>query len=208
MSGSSVPEMLFAELVNTLTDAALRLDPRTRSRLLKMDGHQVNLVTELPAPLGCKTVGVRIAGDRLQIVPEPTGAPNAVARGSLTDFLGWFASAGTNPGNMTIEGDEATLQEIATIFRGYAPDVAAPLGAVLGNDVAENLLGLGEAALASLKSVAETAGSALRHAAGERYATREDLDAFLATLDDTRSRIDRLAARVTLAEARSDEAQT
>lgn len=87
MSTGSPLERLFAELANTLANASLRLDPRSRSRLQAIDGRRVDLVAELPAPIGPKTVSVRVVGDRLQVVPDPKDAPNAIARGSVADFL-------------------------------------------------------------------------------------------------------------------------
>jgi ubiquinone biosynthesis protein UbiJ len=126
-----------------------------------------------------------------------------VARGSVADFFAWFASGGTQSGNITFEGDETVLQEIADIFRRYAPDLGIPLSGLLGDDITAGLLNIGEAAIATLKSTAEGAGAALRHGASERYVSRASVDSFLDALDETRTRADRLAEAVKAAETRA-----
>ena len=74
---------------------------------------------------------------------------------------------------------------------------------LLGGEVAANLLNVAEGAMATLRSAAQGAGSALQRGTAQRYVTRASLSAFLDVLDDTRSRVDRLAQRVRAAESRT-----
>lgn len=196
-------ESLFTEFINTLTNASLKLDPLSESRLRALDGRSVRLVTELPTPVDDKTFTLLATDGRIEVLPYAVPEPNAIARGSIPDLLSWFVRGVTGTGRISFEGDETVLQEFTGIFRSFSPDLAEPVSGLLGNDVAANLLNVIEGAMATLRSAVDGAGSALQRGTSERYVTRASLNALLDVLDDTQSRVDRLAQRVRAAEGQT-----
>jgi len=194
-------ESLFAEFVNTVTNASLKLDPLSEPRLRALQGRRIHLVTELPA-VDDRTFTVLATDGRLEIVPYAMPDPNAIVRGSIPDLLGWLVRGAAGQGRVSFEGDETVLHELTDVLHGYAPDVTEPIAGLVGGDVATNLLSVAEGAMATLRSALEGAGSALQQGTAQRYVTRSDLNAFLDMLDDARSRADRLAQRVTAGEQR------
>ena len=196
-------EALLTEFVNTLTNASLKLDPLSESRLRLLDGRRVHLVTELPTPVDDRTFSLLISNGRVEILPYAVPQPNAIARGTIPDLLGWFVAGANSPGRISFEGDDTVLQELTDIFHSYTPEFSEPVSGLLGGEVAANLLNVAEGAMATLRSAAQGAGSALQRGTAQRYVTRASLSAFLDVLDDTRSRVDRLAQRVRAAESRT-----
>ncbi len=97
---------------------------------------------------------------------------------------------------MTIEGDVSVLEELAAVFKGFAPDLAAPLSKLVGESSADGIVNAAEAGLALLRSAAEATGASLKRGVGERFATRTSANVLLDRLDDARERSDRLAARI------------
>lgn len=194
-------ESLFAEFVNTLTNATLSLDPLSGARLQALQGRCVHLVIQLPA-VADRTFSLLVNDGKLEIAPYPVPEPNAIARGTLVDLLGWVAGGAGTSGTISFEGDETVLQELSDIFRRYRPDLSEPVAGLLGSEVAENLLNVAEGAIAALRSAAQGAGSALQRGTAQRYVTRTSMNAFLDVLDDTRARVDRLAQRVQAEESR------
>ena len=193
-------ERLITEMINTLTNAGLKLDPLSESRLRSLDGRCVHLVTQLPAPVEDKTFALLVRGGRLEIASSLVPEPNAIARGTIPDLLAWFASGATGPGRISFEGDETVLQELTEIFQSYTPDFVEPVAGLLGREVADNIVSIAEGTMAALRSALEGTGAAVQRGSTERYVTRSSLNAFLDVLDDAQSRVDRLAQRVRAAE--------
>ena len=94
------------------------------------------------------------------------------------------------------------LQEVSALFSGFAPDLTRPLAGIVGREAADNLVGMGELAIAGLRSALEGVSGSFRQSASERFVSRPQLDQLLDSIDDMRLRIDRLAARVSAEEAR------
>jgi len=202
---TTAAESMFIDFVNTLANAGLRLDPLSESRLRALEGRCVHLIPRLPAA-GEKIFSLLVSDGRLELVPYAIPQPNAIARGTMTDLLGWIARGPSPSGGISFEGDETVLQELSDIFRAYRPDLSEPVAGLLGHELTASLLNVVEGAVAALRSAAQGAGSALQQGTAQHYVTRKSLNTFLDVLDDTRARVDRLTQRVAAEEARAHPA--
>ncbi len=206
-------EVVLVDLLSTLSNASLALDPLATARLSALEGTRVQFEIKLPTPVDDKNLLLRIVDSRLEFTPgpdEPTdeagphganGQPHAIVRGSIPSVLAWLTGSGTVSDTLTFEGDEAILAELAGILRSYEPDLAEPLASLLGDEAAESLIGAAEMALATFRSMLESASSAARHSAGRSFVSTPKLDTLLTGLDALQLRTDRLAAKVRAAEA-------
>lgn len=194
MSSTEAFESALVELVNRAANATLDLDPKAASRLAASEGHRARLVAELPGT-GEKSFTLSVVRGRLVLTPHGETEPNVVVRGSLPALLSMLAG-GRSTGPVTIEGDVGVLEELAAVFKGFAPDLAEPLSKLVGESSADGIMNAAEAGLALLRSAAEATGASLRRGVGERFATRTRVNVLLDRLDDARERSDRLAARI------------
>ncbi len=194
MSTADVFESALVELVNRATNATLELDPKAASRLAAAEGHRARLIAALPGGRE-QSFTLSVVGGRMAFTPHAEAEPNVVVRGSVPALLSMLAG-GRSAGPVTIEGDVSVLEELAAIFKGFAPDLAEPLSKLVGETSADGILNAAEAGLALLKSAAEATGESLRRGVGERFATRTRVNVLLDRLEDARERSDRLAARI------------
>jgi ubiquinone biosynthesis protein UbiJ len=196
---------LFADFLAQLTNASLRLDPASADRLRTLDGRSVRLEVIMPGQTSPGSFTLIINDGRIDLHALERPNPNVIARGRLEDFIAWFASPG-HPGDraarISINGDEAVLAEITSVFRRFRPALPGPLNDLLGSPLADNMLSLAEAAMAALRSAADGVGSAARHEVASRYVSTGPMSQVLDQLDDLRLRADRLAARVAAEETR------
>jgi len=206
-------DAVLVDLLTTLSNASLDLDPLAKARLSALEGTRVQFEIKLPTPVDDKNLLLRIADSRLEFSPgpdEPTGEaaphgangqPHAIVRGSIPSVLAWLTGSGTGSDTLTFEGDEAVLAELSGILTNYQPDLAEPLSRLLGGDAAESLISAAEMALATFRSMLESASSAAQHSAGRSFVSTPKLDTLLTGLDALQLRTDRLAAKVRAAEA-------
>lgn len=179
-----------------LVNGAIELDAVARARLRTLDGRSIEFCT----PSGDDRLRVRIAGERIEVEAAPTSAPTVVVRGAPLAVIeallrGRFSGAGA-----TIEGDEVTLSELADTIRSVRPDLEAPLGRLIGQTAAQNLVGLFEVGAEALsrfaREIGKESGDALRSHAALRFLDRRELDGFLARRHALTLAIDRVAARL------------
>jgi ubiquinone biosynthesis protein UbiJ len=143
--------------------------------------------------------------DGLDLQPDAGLEAHAVVRGTLPEIAASVFGTQTSSsghGGIRIDGDEATLQSVVALFRDLEPDLAEPLSSLLGRDAADDLLGAAEAGLAFLKSAAESVRAGLRQEAQDVWMTEDGFRNLMDRTEDLKLRVDRLAARVELAEAR------
>ena len=192
-------DTLFADVLETFSNAALGLDPESSERLRMLEGRSLQI--ESSAPQQVLTLIVRDA--RIAMLAEPVDRPNVIVRGRMQDLLGWFAATSQAPQSqrVEIEGDETTLFEVMDVFKRFAPDPGYPFNNFIASEIGQNLLGAAELAIAGLRSAVEGAGSAMQQSAANQYLDQSHVNAFLEALEDLRLRVDRLAARVGAAEA-------
>ena len=143
--------------------------------------------------------------DGLDLQPDTGQEAHAVVRGTLPEIaaslLGTRAPGRERRG-VRIDGDEAALQSVAALFRDLEPDLAEPLSNLIGRNAADSLLGAAEAGLAFLKSAAESVGAGIRQEAGNVWLSEDSFRELMDRSEDLKLRVDRLAARVRLAETR------
>ncbi len=193
-------DTLFADVLETFSNAALGLDPESSERLRMLEGRSLQI--ESSAPQQVLTLIVRDA--RIVMLAEPVDRPNVIVRGRMQDLLAWFAAtrqASQTNQRVEIEGDETTLFEVINVFKRFAPDPGYPFNNFIASEIGQNLLGAAELAIAGLRSAVEGAGSAMQQSAANQYLDQSHVNAFLEALEDLRLRVDRLAARVGAAEA-------
>jgi ubiquinone biosynthesis protein UbiJ len=90
---------------------------------------------------------------------------------------------------------------VAGLFRDLEPDIAEPLSSLVGRALADDLIGAAEAGIAFLKSAAESMTAGLQQQARQTWVNDEAFSRLMDRTDDLQLRIDRLEARVRLAEA-------
>ena len=211
-SGSfSTVETLLTDALAELANASLNLDPSSVARLSKLDGRSIRIIAELPPPLSARHFTLRIESARMRLYPYDISDPNVIIEGPVPELVRWLQTGesadtgrgrGRQQGHLRIDGDTTVLQEVSDLFSRFTPDLTGPLTGFIGADAADNLLGMGELAIAGLRSAVEGIGGSLRQSASQRFVSRPQLDELLDAMDDMRLRADRLAARVAAEEAR------
>lgn len=221
MSTSSSPlESLLARLAGEIGSQTLKLDPTSYPRLESLAGTRVRfdiLPPSVPGFSGStadpRSLLLVVQPEALLLEAGSIGDAHAVVTGTLPDiariFFGPAAATDRtlNTAGVRIDGDEAALQAVASLFRDLQPDLAEPLGRVIGRDAADELIGAAEAGFAFLRSAAESLASGARKQAENAWVTDRARSSLMDRLDDLRLRIDRLDARVRLAEAAAASAQ-
>ena len=206
--GFSTVETLFTDALAELANASLNLDPSSAARLTRLDGRSIRIIAEFPPPLSARHFTLRIENTRLRLYPYEIANPNVIIGGPISDLARWLQAGefrraeGRPQGRLRIDGDATVLQEVSALFSGFAPDLTRPLAGIVGRDAADNLVGMGELAIAGLRSALEGVSGSFRQSASEQFVSRPQLDQLLDSIDDMRLRIDRLAARVSAEEAR------
>jgi ubiquinone biosynthesis protein UbiJ len=197
--GFSTLEALFTGFLTSVGHATLKLDPTSDIRLAALEGKSLRLNVVGPGGSGPGTLTLRVSDGELEWLTGETVRPNAILTGTLPDIVALLLGPDSGPG-VTIEGDEAVLSEFGKLLTAFEPDLAGPIGNVLGQRAADDLIGLAEAGIALLKSAAETIGGSARESARAGWVADEDFDRALDRIQGLQLRVDRLAARVGLAE--------
>ncbi len=194
-------ESWLAELVSTVGNAGLKLDPLSEARLAELEGRVVLLEVLGPtggAPLTA-TLSVRRAS--LQISAGGAGPADAIVRGTPADLLGWLSGA-RGTGQLQIEGDEQLLSALTGLLEKFEPDLAEPLTRLIGAQAADSVLGAAEAAFALLRSATQAVSEATRDQARASFTDTSGLEQAVSSVEALELRLDRLAARLERVEAR------
>lgn len=194
----TTPTEFGAEILATLSNAALKLDPLTEPRLRALEGRTVRLDIQMPG--SSAPTRWMLSSDRasLQVNACDERPAHAIVRGSLGDLINWL-SRGDRHG-MQFSGDELLLEQLAGLLSGYQPDLGQPLGRIVGEETATRLLSFVEAAGAAARSVLQAAQGAAEQTAQQNYTGEHQLDAAIETLENLALKVDRLQARTTLLE--------
>jgi len=199
---STPPEQLLARILGDVGNSALRLDPLSRARLAPLSGRCVRIDVIPPGggPARSLTVTVDDAGIRCRAGSD--GTPHVILTGTLNDIVRRLTGA-EGGRTIRIEGDESVLAGLAELFTHLQPDLAAPLAAVIGRTLADDLMGLAEAGLAFFRSAAEGVTTAARRDAADAFVDQTGFEQLITRLEDLRLRVDRLDARTRQLEARN-----
>lgn len=190
---------VFADALADLANRSLALDPAAAARLATLEGHRIQFSTDLPEPMGARDLTITVNDGRLRLYPRALPEPNVIVSGRPADLVAWLFGDGvaSGPGrDLRIDGDGAVLQELTQAIESFRPDLAGPLGSLLGAETARSALGTAELALATLRSAFEGAGQTVRDSAARTFVSQSEAARLLDELDDLRLRVDRLAARV------------
>lgn len=148
-------DALFADLIETIGNAALGLNADAKERLADLEGQSIRIECTLPS----KVATLQVCGGRIAVSAEALGEADAVVRGSIADLITWMvAGASADSAAVRIEGDLGAWAEIAAAIAPHRigwPFDALPSGTV------EDLLGAVELALAGLRSATEGAARAI-----------------------------------------------
>ena len=118
-------DALFADLVETLANAALKLDDAAADRLAALEGRRLRILCRAPA----KTVTLGVQRRRLSVSAEAIGEADVSVCGSASELFAWaFAGLGKASGQLEIAGDEALLAEFAAALRPTGPGGHHPHG--------------------------------------------------------------------------------
>ena len=186
--------------VETLANGSAQLDPLTRKRLGALAGRSIAIELD---PTG-ETTTLHFDGDSIRFTSGSADAPSVIVRGTASALAGAFVGASSGRGGIAIEGDEAVLDRFRSIVRDYRPDVLAPLENVVGRQAAQamtSVFELGFAALSAIgRSLGDEGGRLAREGARQKYLTAPEFDAFLASIQALRIRVDRLKVRTDVVE--------
>jgi len=214
---SSPLESLLARLAGEISTQTLKLDPASHPRLESLAGTRIRFDMIPPALPGAptranepRTVLLVVHKDALTLEAGSGEDAHAVVSGTLPDIARKFfdrAPENNRPPNVRIEGDEAALQAVAALFRDLQPDLAQPLAQVIGREAADSLVGAAEAGIAFLRSAAESLATGASKEVRKTWLTDQAQESLMDRMDELRLRIDRLDARVRLAEERASPAE-
>jgi ubiquinone biosynthesis protein UbiJ len=196
-AGNPIEELL-ASLATTVSNATLGLDPSSAARLAALEGKCLRLEIEGPGRAGALTNTLLVRGGTLEWCSDHDAhRPNVIVTGPLPDIAALLLDgASRTDGRVTIDGDETLLADFGGLLKHFEPDLAAPVGQVLGRELADNLVGLAEAGIAFVRSAGETLEASIRDSARAAYLGDDDFALLLEQMDELRLRTDRLRERV------------
>lgn len=199
-------DALTAELLATLSNATLKLDPLTEPRLRQIEGQSVRFEVSLPGTAEPLCLLMTINKASLQFTADDDRAVHAIVQGGLSSLLAWLS--GRRPDDIQFSGDELLLERLSDILAKFEPDLADPLGRLIGTEAATGLVGFAEAAIAAGRSALEAASNAAAQSAREQYAENREFNDAVELLEAVQLKVDRLKARATRLETsrRSDPA--
>ena len=155
-----------------------------------------------PGGTGEQTFTVTVSAGQLAWIPgsDPEGPrPNVIVTGRLPDIAALLRNPDHADG-VVIDGDEQVLAGFAAVLTHFHPDLAGPVGNVIGPEAADGLIGLAEAGIAFMKSAADTLEHMARDGARSGFVAETDFDRLLDSMEGLTLRIDRLNARLALLE--------
>ncbi|MGD8417676.1 MAG: hypothetical protein PVH91_11500 [Pseudomonadales bacterium] len=201
MSTRATPlEQLLAGMLGEIGNFTLGLDPLSRARLSTLAGRSARFEITPPGGGPPRPLTLHVREDALVFRADADGESHVIVSGTLPDIVRALLD---QPGGQSvrIDGDESVLAKLAALFGDLRPDPAAPLGNLIGRDLADGLVGLAEAGVAFLRSAAETVSSSARQEATAHFVGQKDFESILTRIEALRLRIDRLDARTARAES-------
>ena len=193
------PAQLGAEMLATLSNAILKLDPLSEVKIRELEGRSIRLDVQLPGRGEPTRWLMTFSKDSVQLAPCAEATAHAIVRGEPGDLLAWLA--GGRSGDLRFDGDIGLLDSVSGLMKGYEPDLAPPLGKMIGNDAASALVGFVEAAGAAARTALQTLGGAAEETAHAHYTTPDELTQATRKLEDMALKVDRLKARTDRLEA-------
>lgn len=185
---------LGAQIMEAAANAALEMDPIAQQALLSRDGQRIALACKRPDI----DFEIGIAGTRLAILNRASTDAQARVSGEAADLLQGLWQK--TPSGVTIDGDESLVVALRDVFTQLELDFAKPLALILGPERANSLVGAGEFALSGASAAVKASADGLRRDVTGTMATWQDAEPLLQSIEQLRDRLDRLDARMSLAE--------
>lgn len=194
-------------LLQGLVNFALQADAQSKRALADFDGKRIRIDCSMPA----EDLTLTFQGGELFVQPaDPLDPPaNALIRGTAPALLRLLVT-GTPNSAVTLDGDLGLIAALTALAKGYNPDLLGLLRR--GQDAAEDVVtdtyrtnasqfrAVAEEALSVFTSAMASTGRQAKSELHERFTNSAALDEFLAKLHDARLAVDRLDAKVSLAE--------
>ena len=197
---------LLTRWVETLANESVNLDALTRTRLRALSGRSIAIVVDPPG----ETTTLQFDDASIRLSSGPSTTPSVIVRGAPIALAGAFLGSGGR-GGLSIDGDEVLLSQFRSIVRDFRPDVLSPLENLVGKETAQSIANVFEVGLSALAAIGRSLGDEgtrlAKEGARQRYLTASEFDEFIASMQDLRVRVDRLAARIEIVE-RTSGAQT
>jgi ubiquinone biosynthesis protein UbiJ len=187
------PAQIGAEMLATLGNAILKLDPLSEPKLRELEGLSVRLDVALPGRNEPTRWLMSFHKASVQLEPCSEIAAHAIVAGEVSELLAWLTGGAS--GGLRFDGDTRLLDSLSGLMHGYQPDLAPPLGRVIGDDAASALVGFLEAASAAARSAIQTLRGAAQDTARQNYASPDEMSSAIHQLEDLALKVDRLTAR-------------
>jgi ubiquinone biosynthesis protein UbiJ len=187
----------IAQWSGALTNSLVSLDATTRARIMKLDGCSIRFETQAPAD----EITIRFSRGAI-VVDDAIGKdpPAVIVRGTTAALIESFLRSDLVNGQLEISGDGVLLQEFVNVLRSIRPDVEGPLSRLIGEQSAQNLVGLMEYGFETVSRIARDFGAEgdrlARREARRRYVDATDLDHLAERQQAAALRLDRLEARL------------
>ncbi len=185
--------------VETLANESANLDSLTRTRLRALSGRSIAIVIDPPG----ETITLQFGDESIHLNTGPTDAPSVIVRGAPIALASAFMGSGGR-GGLSIDGDEVVLSQFRSIVHDFRPDVLSPLENLVGKDAAQSIANVFEVGFSALAAIGRSLGDEgtrlAKEGARQRYLTASEFDAFIASIQALRVRVDRLAARTDIVE--------
>jgi ubiquinone biosynthesis protein UbiJ len=185
---------------------ALALDPELRGVLAPIEGTRLGVEVTGAAPI---VVIISLTRDGVVLEPGAGDAGagvdsvHAAVSGSPAALLGLLTSDDEMPfgAGVSVRGDIAVLQRVSRAARRLRPDWEEPIARLFGDEIGQPLSRSLRHAYGSLahllRELNADAGEYLREESGLVVAA-EDMDAFIAGVDELRDAAERLEKRIEL----------
>ncbi len=195
---------LLTRWAETLANESTSLDSLTLTRLHGLSGRSIAIVID---PSG-ETTTLQFSDGSIRVNPGAIDTPSVMVRGTPVALASAFLGNGGR-GDLTIDGDEIVLSQFRSIVHDYRPDVLSPLENLVGKDAAKSIANVFEVGFSALAAIGRSLGDEgtrlAKRGAQQRYLTASELDAFIASMQTLRVRVDRLTARTGIVEQANAE---
>jgi ubiquinone biosynthesis protein UbiJ len=184
-------------VLSELSSRVLDCDPVTQRQLKPLAGQVIEIQCLEPT----QTWHLVIQPTQIDFANGPAENPNVIVMGSAKTILHALAT-GDSGWPLQIQGDTAVLLNLQALVKGFSPDLAKPLSAIVSDHDAQRLTALLELGLGTLTNLVGAAREQAQDAAAtlltRHYSNESDVDSMHQRLSALRLRVDRLQARLDL----------
>ena len=155
MSSRLNPEGVLADLLNWVSDASLRLDPKHSTKLQALEGNHIRIVVDPAWSARPKTYSLLVNDGLFVHMLEAQPDPTVIIQGSLSELLRWLTSGGQD-GSVEVMGDASVLPALMSALKSLMPKLPLDQG------IRDGLSTAADAATAALQTLLEGARNAIQ----------------------------------------------